>query len=134
MSVTKLDDLDFGTVTVTGAGAGTITIDPNEDGVAAIAATGPLSVGSDAHAAKFGGAAVKKTVVIIRVPKKDVLMTRQGGTEQMRISDFTVEGNDKKTLAALESFDFKVGGTLHVEDGQVEGLYEGTFNVEIQYP
>lgn len=133
LSVTKLDDLHFGTAIVTGAGDATITIDPDAAPGSDVSSTGPVLV-SDAHAARFGGATVKKTGIIVRVPKGDITITRVGGTEQLTVRDFTLEGDPRKQFPAGSSFDFRVGGTLDIPDGTVVGAYEGTFSVEIQYP
>jgi hypothetical protein len=61
-------------------------------------------------------------------------LTRVGGTETMQLRDFTLQGQDKRSLARMTSFEFNVGGTLVVPAGQVEGLYTGSFDVTVQYP
>ena len=63
-----------------------------------------------------------------------LVLTRTGGTETMTVSNLTLQGQNKRALAALESFSFRVGGTLNVGANQVEGTYLGTFDVQIQYP
>ena len=52
----------------------------------------------------------------------------------MTVSNLTLQGQNKRALAALQSFAFRVGGTLNVAANQAEGLYTGTFDVDIQYP
>lgn len=133
LSISKYADLDFGTVTVLGAGASTITLDPNAAPAAEMASTGPISVAA-AHAASFGGATVKKTGIIVRIPKGTVAMTRSGGTETLTIRDFTLEGDPRKQYEAGTAFRFRVGGTLDIPDGAIDGVYEGTFAIEVQYP
>lgn len=133
LSVVKYDDLDFGLVTVTGAGDASITIDPDATPGSDVTTVGPVSV-RDATAARFGGATVKKTGIIVRVPKGDVTITRSGGTETLTIRDFTLEGDPRKQLDAGSTFDFRVGGTLDIPDGTIDGTYEGTFAIEVQYP
>lgn len=133
LKVVKYDDLDFGLVTVTGAGDATITLDPNAAPSSELSTTGPVTV-RDAHAARFGGATVKKTGIIVRVPKGDVTITRVGGSETLTIRDFTLEGDPRKQLSAGSVFDFRVGGTLDIPDGTIDGAYEGTFAIEVQYP
>ena len=73
-------------------------------------------------------------MVILKVPNQPITLTRIGGNETMQVRDFTLQGLDKRTLARLESFEFNVGATLIVTAGQVEGIYTGTFDVEVQYP
>lgn len=129
-SVRKLKDLSFAYLAVTGAG--TATIDPNTEQMTTTG--GVLHISAPPFAALFEGVAPLKGVVIIRIPKNPITVTRVGGTETMTVSDWTISGNGRRTVAAQEPFDFKVGGTLNVNAGQAEGLYTGTFAVDIQYP
>jgi hypothetical protein len=128
--VRKLQDLNFALLAVTGAG--TAVIDPNSDTMSTTG--GVLHAGWTPYAALFQGVAPVKGVVIIRIPKNPITVTRVGGTETMTVDTWTISGNAKRTVAAQEPFDFKVGGTLRVNAGQAEGVYLGTFNVDIQYP
>jgi hypothetical protein len=73
-------------------------------------------------------------VVNIKVPNKPSVLTRVGGTETMTVTNFTLQGQNKRTLAKQASFTFRVGGTLNVAANQVEGTYVGTFDVTVQYP
>jgi hypothetical protein len=84
--------------------------------------------------AEFIGASESSAVVNIKVPTQAILLTRDGGTETMRLDNWTLQGQSKRTLARKSSFTFRVGGTLHVAAGQVEGHYVGTFDVTVQYP
>jgi hypothetical protein len=82
----------------------------------------------------FSGASKGNNVVNIRIPKQPITLTRIGGTETMTLSNFTLEGLDKRAVAARVAFDFRVGGTLSVAANQADGTYVGTFDVSIQYP
>lgn len=130
LSLTKLQDMDFGDLSPTVAG--TAVLDPNTD---TIGTTGGVSVaGGSPHCAEFAGVAGSASVVNIKVPTSPVTLTRVGGTETMTLSNFTLQGQSKRALAKAASFTFRVGGTLAVAAGQTEGLYVGTFNVTVQYP
>jgi hypothetical protein len=131
VSVIKRHDLDFGYVG-TGVTAGTVVIDPETDTISATG--GVILLGGDPHAAAFIGAAGSSSVVIIRIPKQPVTLTRSGGTETMTATKFTLQGLDKRTVAKEVAFEFRVGATLNVAANQVEGLYVGTFDVTVQYP
>lgn len=131
LSLTKLQDLDFGQLTV--STAGTVVIDPNANTISKTG--GVLLVGTQWHAAQFvGSSAGQSSVVNIKLPNQPTTLTRQGGTETMTVTNLTLEGLSKRTVAAAASFTFRVGGTLNVAANQVEGIYTGTFNVDIQYP
>ena len=129
-SVRKLEDLDFALLSVTTAG--TAVINPNTDAMTTTG--GVLHAGGVPHAAHFEAISPVRAVVIIRIPRDPVTITRVGGTETMTVSNWTMTGNARRTVAAHEAFTFKVGGTLNVNANQVEGTYVGTFDVQVQYP
>ena len=129
-SVRKMRDLNFAWLTVTAAG--TAVIDPNTDTMTTTG--GVLHTGGLPYAALFEAVSPAKAVVIIRIPRNPILVTRVGGTETMTVSNWTLNGNSKRNTVAHERFEFKVGGTLTVNANQAEGLYLGTFDVEIQHP
>lgn len=131
VSVIKRADLDFGYVGV-GAAAGTVVVDPETDTISATG--GAMLLGGNPHSAAFIGAAGSSSVVIIRIPKQPVTLTRSGGTETMTATKFTLQGLDKRTVAKAVAFEFRVGATLNVAANQVEGTYVGTFDVTVQYP
>jgi hypothetical protein len=109
-----------------------VVIDPN---TSLLTTTGLVtSLGGNPHPASFVGASRSAAVVLIRIPKAPITIRRSGGTETMVVRDFTLQGQDKRTLARMEAFDFNVGATLVVAAGQVEGLYTGEFDVTVQYP
>ncbi len=130
LTLQRQADMDFATLGITTGG--TATIDPV---TGAMSVTGGLvQVGGTPSPARYAGAASKRTVVIIRVPKTPVLIRRVGGTETLSVSNFTLDGQDKKALAEQESFTFAVGAQITVPAGTVEGVYTGEFDVTVQYP
>lgn len=130
LTLAKRDDMDFASVAA--LGAGTAVINPVSDTMTTTG--GVVRLAGTPHAARFEGAASGSSVVIIRIPTKAVTLTRAGGSETMIVDNFTLDGQSKREMAQAGVFEFKVGGTLRVSAGQVEGLYTGTFDVTIQYP
>lgn len=129
-SVRKLNDLNFAYLTATTAG--TAIVNPNTDTMTTTG--GVIHVGGVPYSALFEAVSPVKNVVIIRIPRNAITLTRVGGTATMTVDNWTLAGNANRNVVAREPFQFKVGGTLHVNANQVEGLYLGTFAVEIQYP
>lgn len=130
LSLARTADLDFARLGVTTGG--TATVNPL---TGALSVTGGvISLGGTPSPARYLGAASKRTVVNIRIPRQPVLITRVGGTETLSMSAFTLDGQDKRSLAAAASFTFAVGATITVPAGTVEGLYEGEIDVTVQYP
>jgi hypothetical protein len=130
VTVTKLQDMDFGFLAVTTSG--TAVLEPNADTFTTTGGATP--VGGSAHCAEFVGSSKDSAVVNIKVPTKPSTLTRVGGTETMTVSNFTLQGQSKRSLAKAASFTFRVGGTLNVAAAQAEGVYVGTFDVTVQYP
>ena len=130
LTLQRWADLDFATLAVTTGG--TATVNPL---TGAMTVTGGLVhlVGTPSPA-RYTGAASKQTVVIIRIPKTPVLITRVGGTQTLSVTNFTLDGQDKKSLAQQQSFTFAVGATITVPAGTIEGVYIGEFDVTVQYP
>jgi hypothetical protein len=130
LSVINREDLDFGTLVV--SGAGTAVIDPvaKSENV-----TGPIvPAGTAGHAARFTATGSRNAVALIRLPKEPIEVTRVGGTEKMTVSDWTQDGKNTRKIPAAETFDFWVGATLNVGANQAEGTYTGSFTVTVQYP
>lgn len=130
LTVQKKEDLDFGWISVTTAG--TIAIDPLSEAVTT--SGGVLRIGGTPHPALFTGAASGGAVVLVKLPKQPVTLTQVSGTETLTLSKFTMDGPDRRTMAKVGSFDFRVGGTLNVGANQADGTYVGTFTVTVQYP
>jgi hypothetical protein len=130
LTLQRLNDMDFATLGVTTGG--TAMIDPISG---ALSVTGGLvPLGGIPSPARYAGAATKNTVVNIRVPKQPILITRVGGTETLSVSNFTLDGQDKRTLAQSGSFTFAVGAQITVPAGTLDGVYTGEIDVTIQYP
>jgi len=123
--------MDFGYLATTTAG--TAVLDPDSDALSVTGGATP--VGGTPHCAEFVGAAQSNAVVNIKVPNQPSTLTRVGGTETMTASNFKLQGGlSKRALAKMDSFTFRVGATLNIAAGQVEGTYVGTFDVTVQYP
>jgi uncharacterized protein DUF4402 len=130
VSVLKLRDMDFGDLAPTAAG--TAVLEPNADTLTTTG--GVVPVGGTPHSAEFAGSAQSSAIVNIKVPKQPSTLTRVGGTETMTASNFTLQGQSKRAIAAATFFTFRVGATLNVAAGQAEGTYVGNFTVTVQYP
>ena len=134
--VRKIEDLNFGCLIVAGPVGGTAVLNPNTEVVTTTG--GVTKVGGattcPAYSALFEAVSPIKGVVIIRLPKVLATLTRVGGTEPMTVGAWTVDGSTNRNVPAKEAWAFKIGGTLFVNANQVEGLYVGTFAVDVQYP
>ena len=129
VSLTKLTDLDFATLSV--AAAGTAIINPNTD---AMTTTGGVSyVTGSPRAAHFRIDASRLALVIIRTPSSPVTLTRSGGTDTMTVSNWTLDGFPVRLVSNGTTAEFAVGGTLNVAANQAAGTYTGAFDVTADY-
>lgn len=129
LSLINTAPLSFGDIS-SGATAGTVVVSPT--GLRTVTG-GVTALGGTVNAAGFAGAASGRNVVIIRSPEVPVTLTRIGGGATMQISAFTIEGGRLRLFTSRQAFDFRIGGTLQVSAAQAEGVYEGTFEVTIDY-
>lgn len=129
VTVAKLNDMDFGCITVTTAG--TAILDSTTGAVTTTG--GVLFAGCLPHAAQFAAVSPSKTVVQIKLPNKGTTLTRVGGTETMTLDTWTMNGTQTRNVVAHEELAFQVGATLHVNANQTEGTYTGTFDVTLNY-
>ena len=130
LSLLKVEDLDFGWLTVTTAG--TAILNPF---TGVVTTTGGVVVaGGDPLPAEFVGAASRNTPIKIRIPNRPITLTRVGGTQTMTVTNWTLDGPADRKTGIERAFTFRVGATLNVGANQADGLYTGTFDVEVQYP
>ena len=130
LTLVKTDDMDFATLGVTASG--TATIDPI---AGTMSVTGGVThLAGTPSPARYAGAASKRTVGNIRVPNQPIQIRRVGGTESLTVSNFTLDGQDKRSLAASASFRFAVGARITVPAGTLDGTYAGEFDVTVNYP
>lgn len=135
LSLVKIRDLEFGTIYMDAASTGgTVILDPTLPEGSELSVTGDLVAAFDGHTAKFGGAPARTKKIKIRIPKQDITITRVGGTETLTVRDFTLDGPDQRTVPGGNPFDFRIGASLDIPAGTLDGVYEGNFDVQVQYP
>ncbi len=135
-ALVRLDDLAFGSL-VPGAAGGLVTINPTNN---ARSTTGSINgLTSDHHAARFRANGATNAIGLVVLPAAATL-TRQGGTETMPITAFTIDGGTLNLFGQLVINlgptgirDFNVGATLGVGGDQEPGTYQGTFQVTTIY-
>ncbi len=125
VSLAKLQDLDFGTLTFAGF-TGTRTITINQLGV----------LGCDADIVCSG--AIKPARFNVQGTNKiTVLFTYTGGTLSNGVDSipFTANGPSSMTLtnSGAPGTDFNVGGSLSISPTLVGGTYSGTMTVTADY-
>lgn len=129
MTLVKLSDLDFGSVTVTTAGTATV-----DAGSGALSVTGGVQpFAGPTTPAHLQIAATGLALVIIHIPTAATTVTRVGGTETMTVSNWALDGFAIRLIPANGILDVNIGGQLNVGANQVSGTYVGSFAVTADY-
>lgn len=141
LTITKLEDLDFGDLVVTTGG--TVVLNPTVSPTCTT--TGGVIHSAECQPAEFGGSAQTGQRVRVRRPVTRTIILTGPGTD-MTVTDITIDGNpdlvrvqsnpnwERFLITALDgTFIFRVGGTLNVNPAQAPGVYTGTFDIRLDY-
>lgn len=130
LTLTKIDDLDFGGV-IPSTLAGTVTVNA---GTGARSFTGGVTgIASDAgNRAYFGGAGSPSQLVLVAL-SPPVELTSAGG-DTIPVLGLTLDGPPVRTIDPVtRTFFVGVGGTLQIAADQPEGEYSAEFWVTAIY-
>lgn len=127
LTVTKVTDLDFGTIAVNGGGSVTVT----NAGVRAATTGGTVSAAGVAAAASFAIVGSPGSNILIAVPASVVL--NHATTSDTMSASLTTNASTASHALVGGAETFNVGGTLTVAAGQVAGAYTGQFTVTVNY-
>ena len=141
LSITRLDDLDFGDLVVTTGG--TVVLTPTA--TPTCVTTGGVVHSAECQPAVFGGSGQSGQRVRVRRPIGNTITLTGPGTD-MTVTNITIDGDpdlvpvssnpnwERYTIGSADgTFVFRVGGTLNVNAAQAPGLYTGTFEIRLDY-
>ena len=143
ISVYAVEDMDFGQIAL-GGNAGQVLIEPAA--APSCTTTGGLVHSGVCTAAEFSGYNATYSFLRVRRPAgNQILLTGPGG-DTMDVTDLTFASNSTMfelfsnteyvrflVVAADGLYDFYVGGTLNVAADQTPGVYNGTFEVLVNF-
>lgn len=124
LTLTKIDDLDFGTLVPSGS-SGQVTINPASG---ARTVTGGVTVVTSAagNRAYFGGAGTPNEQVLVAI-SPPVQLTNGVG-DVIPVLGLTLDGPPMRTIDPVtRTFFVGVGGTLQIAANQAEGDYSAPF-------
>lgn len=130
LSLTKIDDLDFGTL-VPSSLSGFVAIDATSGNrTLGGGVTGPTSAAG--HRATFAGAGTPNQQVIITYTTPTQLSDSTGDT--IDVLALTLQGSAIKQVdPTSHAFTFGMGGILQIAADQPEGIYSASFTVSANY-
>lgn len=126
LTLTADSALNFGQIAANTGGTVTVNADTTTASSGTLVSTGTRAP------AGFTVGGTPNASVVVTLPTSATL-TRALGTETMSISGFNSNPPGAFQLSGTGSATFNVGGTLTVASGQVAGVYNGTFNVSVEY-
>ena len=131
IQISKAADLYFGNI-VAGTNPGTVTV--SHDGIRTKSGgvTLPTATPGTITAAKFNISGLPSATYSITLPTSTTI-TKNGGTEQMTIDNFTSDPHETGTITTDGTQILAVGATLNVGANQSAGTYEGSFSVTVAY-
>ncbi len=128
LTLTKTEDLDFGTVAA-GAFPGTVVVNPATG--ARTVTGGVTAAGGTPRRAEFVGQAAIGLLALVSIGPSPVLDNGSGSTMGTALA---VEGGTGiRVLPGTGIQTFRVGGTLAVGALQPGGLYTGQFTFTVNY-
>ena len=127
LSITKGDDLEFGTV-VPSSSSGTVSIAADGSGQSVTGGVTPVPSATAARALFAGAGSAGQQVSIFLAPPANL---SDGNGHNVPIS-LSLE-KSVITIDSTRAFFVGIGGTVTVAANQAEGTYTGTFMVLAQY-
>jgi len=132
LTLTKIDDLDFGTIVSSGS-SGTVAL--NATSGARTFAGGVSGIPSAAgHRAYFGGSGTGGQQVVVVVVPPTQLTDASGDSIDVLALTIDNGGNPIRTIdPQTRTFFVGVGGILDIAANQPDGVYSATFQVTANY-
>lgn len=129
LSVVETRGLDFAQIAVNGAGVVTIGTGPTP--VNTCTPTNLVCAGTKTSA-RFMVTGAPGVGVVASVRESAIDITN-AALDTMSVDTFTIYWPNGTTLSAAGTRPFDVGATLHVAAAQPQGVYTGTYNVDVAY-
>lgn len=130
IALTQVSGLDFGTI-IPSATAGRIIVRRNNNNC--VARGGVTLVGTDCQRGEFLITGPSRQRVRITLASAPITLTQQSGTATMVMDRVRINGNRNKRLNGAGQRTFYVSGRLQVGANQAPGVYDGTFDVTVDY-
>jgi hypothetical protein len=132
LTLSKIDDLDFGTVAGSNTVAGTVNINPNNN---AQTATGGVTLMPGAFSrARFDGFGVPGNIVVLTLTPPAGNVLTNGSGVNLTINSMTLDSaGSTRTIGGTGQFTAYVGGNFQIAAAQANGLYTGNFNLTAVY-
>lgn len=131
LTLTWVQDLDLGTILLSGAGAwGGAVVSVSQAGALSCASPNVTCSGA-VQAARYNVRGTNNQVVTITAP--NVTLTNANDPLQTLLMTVSSPGTVTLTSSGVPGDDFNLGGSITVASTTVDGVYSGTFDVTVDY-
>jgi hypothetical protein len=130
LSLTRLQDLDLGTITLRSGSWSGATVGISRAGNFSCSNPNTVCSGT-ARAASYNVQGQNRMVVRISAP--DVTLVNQSDPSQTVTLVIDSPGTVTLTSSGVPGVDFALGGSVTLNSTTAEGLYIGSFNVTVDY-
>jgi hypothetical protein len=130
LTLTALQNLDLGTITLNSGTWSTVTVGISRTGVFSCPAGNVVCTGAPV-AAQFKVTGTNKQVVTISAP--NVTLTNQSDTTKTLTMTLDAPPNVTLTSSGEPGLNFNVGGSIVISSTTADGPYTGTMNVTVDY-
>ncbi len=131
LSMTVNRHLNLGSIVPSTSGAISVTLDPSVGSARTKTGTGGFIVGNTHASAQLSVSGQANTQVSITLPASVIVLN---GSNAMEIISFNSSAAaNRLTLDQTGNAVFYVGGTINLSQNQAVGLYEGSFQVVVNY-
>ena len=132
LTLTKIDDLDFGTI-VSSSSSGTVALNATT-GVRTFAGGVSGVPSASGHPGYFGGSGTGGQEVVLVIVPPTQLTNASGDTIDVLALTLDNGGNPIRTIdPTARTFFVGVGGILNIGANQPDGVYAATFQVTANY-
>ena len=131
LTLTWVQDLNLGTILLSGAGAWGGAVVGVSQGGALSCANPNVTCSGAVQAARYNVRGTNNQVVTITAP--NVTLTNANDPLQTLLMTVSSPGTVTLTSSGLPGNDFNLGGSITVASTTVDGVYSGTFNVTVDY-
>lgn len=131
LSVRNDEAMDFG-VLIPGDRNSRVRIDPNSGELEVVGGTA-IPVGGTVSRATFTLTGISNERVRISITDNEILLTRSGGSDTMRLGQFRLDGGRNRFLDNEGNAQFAIGAQLRVNANQPRGVYRGSFSLTVDY-
>jgi uncharacterized protein DUF4402 len=130
LTLTALQDLDLGTLTLKGGTWSNVVVGVSRTGVLSCGSANVVCSGAT-QVARFKVTGTNKQVVLITAPA--VTLTNQGDSNQTLTMTVDAPPNVTLTSSGEPGVNFDVGGSVALSSTTADGTYTGTMNITVEY-